>query len=139
MADNINITPGSGDVLAADDVGGVKYQRAKQVFGADGAATDVSSTNPMPVQEPTFSAAISEGGVDVTLSSTLVKTATAGRKYIEISNAGAAGVFIHFGASPAVVNQGSYLPSKSTNRWPYSGEVRAISETGTNRVTYVEW
>ena len=139
MADNINITPGQGDVLAADDIGSVKYQRTKQTFGADGTATDVSATNPLPVQEPTFSAAISEGGVDIALTSGVVKTATAGRKYIEISNSGAAGVFIHFGASPAVVNQGSYLPSKSTNRWPYSGEVRAISETGTNRVTYVEW
>jgi hypothetical protein len=49
MADNINVTQGSGTVMATDDVGGVQYPRVKVSIGADGSATDVSSGNPLPV------------------------------------------------------------------------------------------
>jgi hypothetical protein len=49
VADNIAITPGSGATVATDDVGGIQYQRVKNCFGADGAATDVSGASPMPV------------------------------------------------------------------------------------------
>jgi hypothetical protein len=42
MADNTTIDAGSGgDVIATDDIGGVKYQRVKISQGADGSATDV--------------------------------------------------------------------------------------------------
>ena len=41
MAENVNITPGSGDVVAADDVSGVKYQKVKLVDGAADATTGV--------------------------------------------------------------------------------------------------
>lgn len=51
MADNIGYTPGSGAVVAADDVGGVLYQRVKPAFGEDNTAVDVSATNPMPVTD----------------------------------------------------------------------------------------
>jgi len=40
MADNIAITAGAGTTVAADDVGGVFYQRVKLSLGADGAAVD---------------------------------------------------------------------------------------------------
>lgn len=49
MADNVGYTPGSGATVAADEIGGVLYQRAKVVVGEDGVATDVSQANPMPV------------------------------------------------------------------------------------------
>lgn len=49
MADNVGYTPGSGAVIAADDIGGVLHQRVKVEVGADGSAADVSSANPMPV------------------------------------------------------------------------------------------
>lgn len=51
MADNIGYTPGSGAVVAADDVGGVLYQRIKPAFGEDNTAVDVSATNPLPVTD----------------------------------------------------------------------------------------
>ena len=51
MADNVGYTPGSGATVAADDIGGVLHQRVKVGVGADGSATDVSSTNPMPVAD----------------------------------------------------------------------------------------
>lgn len=49
MADNTTLNPGTGgDVIATDDIGGVKYQRVKNGFGADGSYSDVSSTNALP-------------------------------------------------------------------------------------------
>ena len=50
MADNTTLNEGSGgDVVATDDIGGVKYQRVKPAIGTDGSATDVSDANPMPI------------------------------------------------------------------------------------------
>jgi hypothetical protein len=49
MADNVAITPGSGAIAAADDIGGVLYQRVKVSHGADGSATDTSVSNPLPI------------------------------------------------------------------------------------------
>jgi NADPH:quinone reductase-like Zn-dependent oxidoreductase len=51
MADNIGYTPGSGATVAADEVGGVLYQRVKPVVGIDGVVVDVSDANPMPVRD----------------------------------------------------------------------------------------
>jgi hypothetical protein len=49
MSDNVNITPGSGATVAADDVGGALYQRIKVAHGADGSATDTSVSDPLPI------------------------------------------------------------------------------------------
>lgn len=49
MADNIDVTPGTGKTIAADDLAGVLYQRVKISQGADGSATDVSSAAPLNV------------------------------------------------------------------------------------------
>lgn len=53
MADNIDVTPGTGKTIAADDVSGVLYQRVKLAVGADGTALDVSTTSPLPVDQIT--------------------------------------------------------------------------------------
>ena len=51
MSDNVGYTPGSGAIIAADDVGGVLHQRVKVTLGADGVdGGDVAPGNPMPVQ-----------------------------------------------------------------------------------------
>lgn len=51
MADNTTLNSGTGgDVIASDDIAGVKHQRVKISIGADGAAADCSSANPLPVQ-----------------------------------------------------------------------------------------
>jgi hypothetical protein len=49
MADNVAITAGSGTSVAADEIGGVYYQRVKITWGADGAAVDASAADPLPV------------------------------------------------------------------------------------------
>jgi hypothetical protein len=49
MADNVGYTPGTGAIVAADEIGGVLFQRVKLTSGADGTANDVSSASPLPV------------------------------------------------------------------------------------------
>ena len=52
MADNTTLNTGSGgDTIASDDISGVKHQRVKIQYGADGSATDVSDTNPLPIDD----------------------------------------------------------------------------------------
>ena len=49
MADNVGYTPGTGAVVAADEIGGVLFQRMKLTHGVDGTAVDASAENPVPV------------------------------------------------------------------------------------------
>lgn len=54
MADNVSLNPGvGGDIVAADEISGVKYQRVKLTLGGDGVnGGDVSKTNPIPIIAP---------------------------------------------------------------------------------------
>ena len=54
MADNTTLNTGTGgDVIASDDIGGVKFQRVKLIHGIDGVNSgDVAETNPLPVEFP---------------------------------------------------------------------------------------
>lgn len=67
MADNTLLNAGTGgDTISTDDIGGsVKVQRVKVQYGADGSATDVSSTTPLPAYVP-----------DITASGSLTSTAS---------------------------------------------------------------
>lgn len=53
MVDNVQLnqatTPGA--VIATDDVGGAQHQYVKLEFGADGTATPVDASNPLPVTQ----------------------------------------------------------------------------------------
>lgn len=57
MADNLPITPGSGAVVATDQIGGNHHQLVKIEYGDDGSATEVSPTNPLPVNVNSLPAA----------------------------------------------------------------------------------
>lgn len=52
MADDLDVTPGTGKTVAADDVGGKLHQRIKPTFGEDGVGEDVSNSNPFPTSRP---------------------------------------------------------------------------------------
>ncbi|GGN39512.1 hypothetical protein FHR83_006704 [Actinoplanes campanulatus] len=54
MADDI-VLPGTAAVVATDDIGsGRQVQLVKPAFGADGSATMVSGSNPLPVGPPAY-------------------------------------------------------------------------------------
>lgn len=78
MADDVTLNPGSaGDIIAADDIGGVKHQRVKVEYGTDGNATDVSTTNPLPIQTPNPIDATVTGTATVTQAGTVTVAGTA--------------------------------------------------------------
>lgn len=70
MSDNTVLNPGEGgDVIASDDIGGVKFQRIKLTLGGDGVnGGDVASDNPMPVALQAGSSVTVSGSVPVTQS-----------------------------------------------------------------------
>lgn len=88
MADNTTLDAGSGgDVIAADDISSVKYQRIKLIHGADGVnAGDVALANGLPVQPATSAAfpvtdngatlSVDDGGSSLTVDGTVTVTAT---------------------------------------------------------------
>lgn len=81
MADNIQVSAGTGTTIAADDVGGgVLVQRVKTTWGADGTANDTSAANPMPVVQtgalPAGEAHIGQvGGTSLLATGTMTRTA----------------------------------------------------------------
>lgn len=53
MADNVGYTPGVGETIATDNVGGVQIQRVKVVLGSDGFDDgNVWLGNPLPITAP---------------------------------------------------------------------------------------
>lgn len=75
MPDNVAITPGTGTTIATDDISGVQYQRVKVTWGADGAATDASTSSPLPVTAFTGITGIADGRKVVTTAGTRVTLA----------------------------------------------------------------
>lgn len=49
MADNVQITAGSGTTMATDDISGVHYPKTKIGFGGDDVYTAVADTDPLPI------------------------------------------------------------------------------------------
>ena len=76
MADNVDITPGSGATIAADEVAGAKYQRVKLTWGADGTANETSASSPLPVQTVSANTTIGDGRKVVTTAGTRVTLAS---------------------------------------------------------------
>lgn len=54
MADNLDVTPGTGKTVATDEIASINYQRIKLIHGADGVNDgDVSNVNGLPVRQKT--------------------------------------------------------------------------------------
>ena len=83
MADNIGYTPGTGATVAADEIGGVLYQRMKIGIGADGTATDLSTANPMPITAPNALGVSATGALTTTETGELVEAIEALRMAVQ--------------------------------------------------------
>jgi hypothetical protein len=119
MADNVDVTPGTGKTIAADDVGGVLYQRVKVAIGFDGTATDLApaqktksesfTVNLASDQEKCFrgpmtdrSGTITTGGSHQTLAAENLN-----RNYLLVVNVSNTTLWVNFGvnatgASPSI-------------------------------------
>ena len=76
MADNtqLPIPQTAGDLIATDEIGGIKFQRVKLIHGADGANDgDVASSNPLPII-----GTVTDGATPANASILLVGGITAG-------------------------------------------------------------
>lgn len=70
MSDNVQLNPGSGgDIAAADDVGGVKYQIVKLDVGGDGASVPVVGA--LPVSGPVSNAELRASPVPTSKNATV--------------------------------------------------------------------
>src|SRR5690242_2566710 len=97
MADN-TVQNGT-DTIATDDIGGIKWQRVKVCSGADGSATDVSVTAPMPVFER------NDGRTFITLWASGAAAGTTGTETaITLTESAAPGAATSSGASITVTN-----------------------------------
>lgn len=139
MADNLPVTPGSGAVVAADDIGGgVLVQRVKNTFGVDGTATDVSAANPFPVTAVEVATTVSEGSVTLSAATAAdIITATGTPCGMAIRNRGPNDATYRVGATATgaatertlLVGEEKVLPYRTDKK------ISAISAVG----TVIEW
>lgn len=102
MADNVNITPGAGDTIAADDVSGVKYQKLKIAVGSAGSANLVDSSHPFPVtvvNSAASSTATSPTQTAVNTSNAQLFAANSSRKKLIIQNTGKTEIKVSLGGT----------------------------------------
>jgi hypothetical protein len=133
MSDNLSVDPGtslSAVQVAADDVGGVIYQRVKTAWGVDGAAVDTSKTNPFPVglQDGAIVSATLSATGDLVVSPSLGDGGYTSAAF-QFTYSGAAGITITFKATvdgtnwvaiaaTAVANAGSVESTTTTQASP---------------------
>lgn len=136
MADDVSITPGSGVVIASDDVGGgLQVQRVKATWGVDGTATDVSKTAPLPTTDATDGSLVSTAVSVGTTATALPASAASGRKRILIQNLGTGMVYV--GSSAVATTTGIEIAPKGTLTLPLGASVlygRVASGTADVRV-----
>ena len=148
MADNTTLNVGSGgDVIASDDIGGVKYQRVKLTLGVDGVTNgDVSSTNPVPIEFPQATGTSRSGTTSATVStSTVLMAANTSRNGWLIRNTHAsASVWINelgvaaVAAQPSLEIKAGELFICPTNYVVTTG-INIISTTASVPYTAREW
>lgn len=123
MADNVNITAGSGVVIAADDISSVFYQRVKVTWGPDGTANDadVATGKPLPIQlrSPT--------GVDLLAGE--YETVAAGQTAQTLGATGGAGDYISgILVIPATTSPGNVLLlDNATSITVFAGGASSVS------------
>lgn len=84
MADNIDVTPGTGKTIGADEVASVLYQRVKVVWGPDGTVNDVdtASGKRLPVQASHETSVISNSGTALTPKFAKISVSSSGANTI---------------------------------------------------------
>jgi hypothetical protein len=131
MADNTTL-PGTGEVYASDDIGGVKWQRVKIAHGADGSATDSSAAAPFPVTITDLMAGEYEavaasqtdqilgatGAVGDYLSGILIVPATTSPGAVSVKDGNGSAITIFTGGATSVSNLVPFFvpyPAKTVN------------------------
>lgn len=114
MADDTQLNPGvGGDVIATDDIGGVKTQRVKLTLGADGVNDgDVSSGNPIPADLTTVAGTVPPTGPGVSANALRVELPTNGQGRVFTQNTPVATAP---GGTTTIVNNDTSAPIVAAN------------------------
>lgn len=141
MADNTvlnGVSVGGGDTVASDEVGGVKHQLVKIEFGVGGAATKVSTTNPLPTLSPAVSAV--ESSKAASASSIELAAANTTRQCLVIRNDSTAILYVSFGV-PASTSSPIRLTAQDLYEMNarYTGAVNGIWDTATGSARIAEF
>jgi len=126
---------GTTAVVATDEVSGAHYQYVKPAFGADGTATLVSATNPLPTETPavvnqTVNAPVSVG---TTVGGTVVLAANAQRKGLLLLSDTL--FYVAIGADPTTSSWPVYPLQIWSPPVNMTGEVKCLSSNGTITVS----
>lgn len=122
MADNVQITPGSGVTVATEDVSGVQHQKMKVEFGGDGVATLVSSSNPLPVDGSGVTQPVSASSLPLPTDAATSANQTDGSQKTQIVDAGGEAVTVTGGKLD--VNASASLSGEAI---PASGATTAVT------------
>lgn len=133
MADNVTLNSGSGGAtLSTDDIAGVHVQRVKIQTGADGAATDVSAANPLPVSDNGGSLTV-DGSVNATLAAETTKVIgtvnIAAAQTIATTNAGT------FAVQSAQSGTWTVQPGNTANTTAWKVDGSAVTQPVSGTVT----
>ena len=102
MPDNVVLNQGAGgSTVASDEINGIQHQRVKLEYGENGSATDVSTTNPLPITSKYFSNQVGVWGYIAGISGTFAFSG--GKRIVSISAYSAAG-------GTMVINGGDSYP-----------------------------
>lgn len=112
--DNTTLNTGTGgDVIATDDIAGVKYQRVKIIQGADGVNDgDVSSTNPLPIDGTvivTGTVAVTDNSGSLTVDGTVTANQPASTAYRVVISDGTSDVPIDAAHSDGETNTENHI------------------------------
>lgn len=114
MADNIDVTPGTGKTIAADDIGGILHQRVKIAIGADGSYIgDVSDSTPLPVRDIPIKSPVGKYATRIEIIPT---TLTADTAYFCLFNPPTSGKEM---AINKIILQSGYLNTNSSSTASY--------------------
>lgn len=100
----------------------------------------VTGSAPLPVREPVRGTPLTQSTFAATTASGTLAAANASRRIIEIANPAAVNLWLRFGATPAAVGTGVFVPPGAIAFWFTTAEVRGILASGAGvSVGYVEW
>ncbi len=140
MADNLEVTPGTGATVGADEISGVKYQRIKIIHGADSTNDgDVSNINGLPTKDAGSATGTLANVASSATSVTLLASNTARRGAI-IHNDSTQILYIKYGSTASVTSYTYKLYPDDAWEMPapvYTGIITGIwaSANGNARTT----
>ncbi len=119
MADNIDVTPGTGKTVATDDVSGVQFQIVKMDFGGNGASAPVTSATPLPVVQTGTLTVTADAGTN--LNTSLLALESGGNLATAATNSGT-----------IVTNTGNTATSTSTTATNTGNTATSCATIATN-------